>query len=113
MRRDAEGDLPTATDFIGRVALAGSYFYIAVGEQGTDKDASWENYGPTRVVGAGEPIRSSDELLYAGSFASPPIGNYVLNAWAWDRGSRGLDSQSDPQRRRLGLLGWPGRLPPR
>ena len=79
--------MPAAADNINRIGLSGNALYLAVGEQGRDKDADWENYGPTRVVGAGEPAKSNDELLYAGSFANPPVGNYVLNAWAWDRGS--------------------------
>ena len=83
----ADGRLPAAADFIGRIAIAGNHFYRSVGEQGTDKAVAFKNYGPTRVVLAGEPAKSADELLFAGSVANPPIGNYVLNAWAWDRGS--------------------------
>ena len=84
---DANGRLPSAADNIGRVGLANNHFYRAVGEQGSDKVVVFKNYSATRTVLSGEPARSSDELLYAGSFASPPVGNYTLNAWAWDRGS--------------------------
>ena len=84
---DANGRLPAAADNLGSIGLAGNHFYRAVGEQGSDKVVTFKNYSATRVVEAGEPARSSDELLYAGSFANPPVGNYTLNAWAWDRGS--------------------------
>ena len=84
---DANGRLPAAADNLGSIGLAGNHFYRAVGEQGSDKVVTFKNYSATRVVETGEPARSSDELLYAGSFANPPVGNYTLNAWAWDRGS--------------------------
>ena len=87
IRPDAMGRLPAATDNIGRVGLAGNRFYYSVGEQGTDKVVTFKDYDPARVVETGEPAKSNDELLFAGSFADPPIGNYTLNAWAWDRGS--------------------------
>ena len=83
----ADGRLPAAADNIGKVGLAGNHFYRSVGEQGTDKVVTFKNYSATRTVLTGEPARSGDELLYAGSFANPPVGNYTLNAWAWDRGS--------------------------
>ena len=79
-----DGMLPAPTNYLGRVAIAGNHFYRSVGEQGTDKIVGFRNYGPTRTT---PPPRASDELLFAGSFANPPIGNYVLNALAWDRGS--------------------------
>ena len=61
--------------------------FRSVNEGGTDKVVTFKNYGPTRVVLSGEPARSAQELIYAGSFADPPSGHYVLNAVAWDRGS--------------------------
>ena len=87
VRPGDDGMLPSAADNLGRVGIAGSHFYRSVGEQGTDKAVAFKNYGPTRVVLAGEPAKSADELLFAGSVANPPIGNYVLNAWGWDWGS--------------------------
>ena len=78
------GRLPAAADNIGRVGLANNHFYRAVGEQGSDKVVTFADYGPTRME---PPTRANDEILYAGSFANPPIGNFVLNALAWDRGS--------------------------
>ena len=79
--RDTDGDLPAPADYLGRLAVAGNYLYLALGEQGRDKSVTWADYGRT-----GSGI-SADELLYAGSFADPPTGNYVINTWAWDRGS--------------------------
>ena len=84
IRPDAMGRLPAATDNIGRVGLVNNHFYRSVGEQGSDKVVTFADYGPTRTE---PPTRANDEILYAGSFANPPIGNYVLNALAWDRGS--------------------------
>ena len=84
IRPDAMGRLPAAADNIGRVGLANNHFYRSVGEQGSDKVVTFADYGPTRTE---PPTRANDEILYAGSFANPPIGNYVLNALAWDRGS--------------------------
>ena len=83
----ADGSLPAATDFLGRVGIAGNHFYRSVGEQGSDKRVTFKDYGPDRVVLAGEPAKSADELLYAGAVAAPRVGNFVLNAWSWDYGS--------------------------
>ena len=81
VRTDDDGNLPAAADYLGRLALAGSGLSVAIGEQGRDKAVGWADYGRT-----GSGI-GNDELLCAGSFADPPTGNFVLNAWAWDRGS--------------------------
>ena len=81
----ADGMLPAALDNLGRIGIAGNHFYRAVGEQGTGKLVGWRDYGPTRTT---PPPRQPDEILFAGSFANPPTGNYTLNALAWDRGSQ-------------------------
>ena len=84
VRPDAMGQLPSAADYIGRLALAGNQLLISVGEHGTDKMVGFANYGPTRPE---PPVRTAQEIIYAGSFASPPTGNYVTGAVAWDYGS--------------------------
>ena len=82
------GKLPDPTNFPGRLAIAGNHFYRAENQGGSDKTVTFKDYGPTRTVAAGEPIKLPEELLYAGSVANPPAGSYVLDATAWDRGSQ-------------------------
>ena len=84
----ADGRLPTAADFPGRLALAGNHFYRSENQGGADKVVTLKNWGPTRSVAAGEPVKLSQELAYVGSVANPPSGNYILDANAWDRGSQ-------------------------
>ena len=83
----ADGHLPTAADFPGRLGLAGNHFFASVNAGGHDKQVTFRDYGPTRPE---PPTRSAQELLYGGSVADPPhntIGNYVVNTILWDRGS--------------------------
>ena len=81
---DANGQLPPAVDFQGREAIAGNFLFRSVD---TGTSPTFKEYGPGRVVLSGEPVRSPQELIYAGNFASPPAGHYVVNAVAWDWGS--------------------------
>ena len=87
----ADGMLPSRSRLPGprRQSLA-TTSSGAVGEQGHDKIVTFKDYGPTRVVLVGEPAKSANELLYAGSVGQPPhstIGNYVVNTIFWDWGS--------------------------
>ena len=79
-----DGMLPPAADFPNRIALAGNQLLWSRGAQGTDKQVGFANYGPTRPE---PPARSAQELIFAGSFAQPPTGNFVTGAVAWDYGS--------------------------
>ena len=84
----ASGMLPPASQYPDRVGLGGNHFYRSVNQGGDDKVVTIKDWGPTRVVVGDEPIKLPQELAYVGSVASPPAGNYILDANAWDRGSQ-------------------------
>ena len=82
------GLLPDAATNPGRIALSGNYLYHSIDHGGHDKVVTFAEYSRHRT---GTPAPGAQELLYYGSFPSPPhsnIGNYPANAIAWDRGSQ-------------------------
>lgn len=84
----SDGRLPPAANNEGRIGIGGNHFYRSVNQGGDDKAVGLKDWGPTRVVETGEPAKLPQELAYVGSVPSPPSGNYILDANAWDRGSQ-------------------------
>ena len=82
----ADGTLPPAADYQGREAIAGNQLLRSELDN-IARNVVLGEYSSTRTDRINDVPRTADELRFAGSFASPPSGHYVLNAWAWDYGS--------------------------
>ena len=87
---NADGTLPSAADNQGKFVISGNYLLESIDHGGHDKEVTFKEYGPDRVVVDSEPVISANEALYGGSFEFPPhddIADYDTNTVLWDRGA--------------------------
>ena len=110
---NSDGTAPDASANQGKVLFSGNQILHSINHGGHDKEVTFKEYGPDRVVVGSEPVRSANENNYGGSFEFPPhddIADYDVDTVLWDRGSEVwlLKPASDSTRwsSYSGPLGW-------
>ena len=110
---NSDGTAPDASANQGKVLFSGNQILHSINHGGHDKEVTFKEYGPDRVVVGSEPARSANENNYGGSFEFPPhddIADYDVDTVLWDRGSEVwlLKPASDSTRwsSYSGPLGW-------